>query len=159
MLELRAIGIIHSPYRERKEAPRQGRLVRETAILEVFPEYLPGLKDIEQATHLIVLYWGHLAPRDVLQTRTPFGPEVRGVFACRSPARPNPIAFCVAELLSRDGNRLLVRGIDALDGSPLLDIKPYSPVMDSITGARIGWMPPPGAAPASVAEPEAPGLP
>lgn len=91
-------------------------------------------------THLIVLYWCHQAGRDKLQTRTPHGPEIRGVFAYRSPARPNPIAFCVAEILSWEGNRLLVRGIDAINGSPLLDIKPYTSDLDSITGARIGWM-------------------
>jgi len=99
-----------------------------------------GLKDVEQATHLIVLYWCHLGSRDTLQTKTPFGPEVRGVFACRSPSRPNPIAFCVSELLGVRENRLLVRGVDAVDGSPLLDIKPYSSEMDSVAGASIGWL-------------------
>jgi tRNA-Thr(GGU) m(6)t(6)A37 methyltransferase TsaA len=157
--ELKPIGIIHSPYREQGDAPHQGRFAEETAELDVFPEYLPGLKDIERVTHLIVLYWGHRSRRDVLQTRTPFGPEVRGVFACRAPSRPNPIAFCVADLLSREGGRLLVRGVDAVDGSPLLDIKPYSPAMDSVTEARIGWMDSGGgtAAPAEAAKkPELP---
>lgn len=138
-LELMPIGVIHSPYRAPGDAPRQGRLSGNTAELEVFPQFAAGLKDVEQATHLIVLYWCHLGDRRTLQTRTPFGPELHGVFACRSPSRPNPIAFCVAELLEVRGNRLLVRGVDAVDGSPLLDIKPYSSEIDSVSGARIGW--------------------
>ncbi len=137
-MELVPIGVIHSPYRVPGEAPRQGRFSDRVAELEIYPRFKEGLKDMEQATHLIVLYWCHLAQRDVLQTRTPWGPEIRGVFACRSPSRPNPIAFCVAELLEVKENRLLVRGVDALDGSPLIDIKPYSSDVDSVPGARIG---------------------
>ena len=138
--ELVPIGIIHSPYRSTGEAPRQGRFSDQTAELEVYPPFREGLKDVERATHLVVLYWCHLASRQTLQTRTPYGPEVRGVFACRSPARPNPIAFCVAELLEVKEGRLLVRGVDALDKSPLLDIKPYSSAIDSVAGASIGWL-------------------
>ncbi|MGB9791369.1 MAG: tRNA (N6-threonylcarbamoyladenosine(37)-N6)-methyltransferase TrmO [Thermacetogeniaceae bacterium] len=138
-MELKPIGVIHTPYKTPEDAPRQGRLKESTAELEVFPQFVAGLKDVEQATHLIVLYWCHLGDRETLQTRTPFGPELRGVFACRSPSRPNPIAFCVAELLEVRGNRLIVRGVDAVDGSPLLDIKPYSTEVDSVPGARIGW--------------------
>lgn len=138
-MELKPIGIIHSAFKTAAEAPFQGRLTGERATLEIFPALADGLKDIEQASHLIVLYWCHLADRDRWLTRTPHGPEIRGVFACRSPARPNPISFCVAELLQREDNRLLVRGVDAVDGSPLLDIKPYSSDLDSVTGVRIGW--------------------
>ncbi len=107
--------------------------------MEIFPDYIEGLKDIETASHLIVLYWLHLAKRDVLRTKTPFGPELRGVFACRSPSRPNPIAFCAAKLLSRERNRLLVQGVEAVEGTPLLDLKPYSSELDSFTGIKIGW--------------------
>ncbi|MCL6478450.1 MAG: tRNA (N6-threonylcarbamoyladenosine(37)-N6)-methyltransferase TrmO [Peptococcaceae bacterium] len=138
-MELKPIGIIHSTFKTTGEAPFQGRQSKETAILEVFPAFAAGLKDIEQTSHLILLYWCHLADRDKLQTRTPYGPEIRGVFACRSPSRPNPIAFCVAELLQREENRLLVRGVDAVDGSPILDIKSYSSDLDCVTGVRIGW--------------------
>lgn len=138
-MNLLPIGTIHSPYREPGDAPRQGRLSDLQAKLEIFPEYAEGLKDVERSSHLIVLYWFHLASRDVLQTRTPYGEEIRGVFACRSPSRPNPIAFCVADLLKREGNVLHVRGVEAIDGSPLLDVKPYSGKLDSIPRARIGW--------------------
>lgn len=138
-MELTAIGVIHSPYKTKEDAPFQGRFAEETVELEIYNEYAAGLKDIEEVTHLIILYWCDRARRDTLETKTPHGPEVHGVFACRSPSRPNPIAFCVAELLRREGNRLVVRGLDAVDGSPLIDIKPYSSDIDSITGARIGW--------------------
>ncbi len=138
-MKLTPIGVIHSPYRTPQDAPRQGRLAGQTAELEIYSRFVEGLKDVEQASHLIVLYWCHLGNRDTLQTKTPFGPELRGVFACRSPSRPNPIAFCVSELLEVRENRLLVRGVDAVDGSPLLDIKPYSSEVDSVAGARIGW--------------------
>jgi len=94
-LQLKPIGVIHSPFKTPGEAPFQGRLTRETATLEVYAEFVPGLKDVEQASHLIVLYWCDRADRERLQTRTPHGPEIRGVFACRSPSRSNPIAFCV----------------------------------------------------------------
>ena len=139
-MKLVPIGSIHTKFKNLQDAPFQGRWSEENSALVVFPEFVPGLKDIEHASHLIVLYWCHKAKREVLQTKTPHGPEIRGVFACRSPHRPNPIAFCVAQLLGREENRLLVKGIDALDGSSLLDIKPYSSDLDSITDANIGWL-------------------
>ena len=137
--ELKQIGVIRSPYREQKDAPCQGRHARDESTLEVFEEYESALRDIEQCSHLIVLYWQDKANRSTLQTRTPWGPEIHGVFATRSPNRPNPIGFCVVELLERNGRLLRVRGLDALDGSPLVDIKPYSPQIDSVPHARIGW--------------------
>ncbi|MFY9139919.1 MAG: tRNA (N6-threonylcarbamoyladenosine(37)-N6)-methyltransferase TrmO [Thermacetogeniaceae bacterium] len=139
-MELVPIGVIHSPYRSPDDAPNQGRFSDKQVELEIYPDYVGGLKDIEESSYLIVLYWLHLAKRDVLVTKTPFGPELRGVFACRSPSRPNPIAFCVAKLLGRKGNRLLVQGVEAVDGSPLLDLKPYSSDLDCIPGIKIGWL-------------------
>lgn len=138
-IQLIPIGVAHTSYQDTSETPFQGRFSQEEAILEIFSEYAEGLKDVELSSHLIVLYWAHLANRETLQTVTPWGPEVRGVFACRSPARPNPISLCVVELLRREGNHLTVRGLDAVDGSPLLDIKPYIPKIDAVNGARIGW--------------------
>ncbi len=133
------IGIARTPYRDMEEAPFQGRFSSNWAILEIEKEFEAGLKDVELSDYLIVLYWAHLADRGILQTVTPWGPEERGVFACRSPARPNPISFCVVELLEREGNRLMVQGLDALDGSYILDIKPYSSAIDSVGNAKIGW--------------------
>jgi tRNA-Thr(GGU) m(6)t(6)A37 methyltransferase TsaA len=138
-ISLEIVGVAHTPYQGRGQAPFQGRFSGETAVVEIHPEYSAALRDIEKSNFLYVLYWAHLADRGVLQTVTPWGPEPRGVFACRSPARPNPISLCVVELLERKGNRLTVRGLDALDGSSVLDIKPYSATIDSVPNARIGW--------------------
>lgn len=132
---LKQIGVIHSPYAERDEAPRQGRLSANKIKIEVFPEFVDGLKYIEKASHIFVFYWGDRSNREILQSRTPFSKEPVGVFASRSPNRPNPIALCVADLLQRDGNILTVTGVDALDGSPLLDIKIYAPKIDAFMGA------------------------
>lgn len=129
-MELRAIGIIHSPYREKEDAPRQGYLSNALFELEIFPEFVEGLNDITECRRLIVLYWCDRAERNRLLTGTHWDSRLRGVFTTRSPHRPNPIALDVATLECRDGNRLTVTGMDALDGSPLLDIKPYYEDLD-----------------------------
>jgi len=136
---LRQIGVVHSPYRERKDAPFQGKHANDESTLEVFEDYEPALLDIEQCSHLIVLYWQDKADRSVLQSPTPWRPEAHGVFATRSPNRPNTIGFCVVELLARHGRFLRVRGMDALEASPLIDIKPYSSEVDAVQNATIGW--------------------
>jgi tRNA-Thr(GGU) m(6)t(6)A37 methyltransferase TsaA len=138
-MELKAIGIVHSKYQKQGDAPFQGRRTRDESILEILGEFEPALHDIEKCSHLIVLYWMDRADRTTLQTRTPWGPEIHGVFATRSPNRPNPVGICVVELLERSERLLRVRGMDALDGSPLVDIKPYSSQVDSVEDARIGW--------------------
>lgn len=146
-MELVPIGVIHSPYKERGEAPRQGRLSENEITLEILPQFAAGLEGIGRVSHLIVLYWGDRARRDVLKSRTPFSEIPVGVFTSRSPNRPNPIAFCVADLLRQEGNRLIVRGVDALDGSPLLDIKAYAAALDSIPqAANANIQTPPGGA-------------
>ena len=137
-MQLNPIGIIHSPYQERGQAPRQGRLSDNEITLEIFPQFADALKDVEHCSHLIVLYWGDQADRAILQSRTPFSEIPVGVFSSRSPNRPNPIAFCVADLVRREGDTLIVRGVDALEGSPLLDIKVYSPAIDSHPDATHG---------------------
>ncbi len=133
------IGVIHSPYKCREDIPRQGRLSQEICEIEVYSEYAPGLKDIEQCSHLFVLFWLHLGDRSRLLATPPHDRKEHGVFATRSPSRPNLIALDIVELLEVKGNRLTVRGMDALDGSILLDIKPYSAEMDCIPEARIAW--------------------
>lgn len=133
-MELKSIGIIHSPYNE--SAPFQGRHAKEMVEVEVFKEFERGLKDIERASHLIILYLCDRANRDKLEARPPHDTETHGVFATRSPNRPNPIALCTVELVERNGNILKVKGLDALNDSPLIDIKPYVPKIDSITGVN-----------------------
>lgn len=134
---LKPIGVVRTPFKKQEDAPRQGWLSDAVCILELFPEYEPGLKDVEKASHLIVLYWCHRSDRNKMQTRTPFRKTIRGIFATRSPSRPNPIALCVTELMDVEGTRLKVRGLDAMDGSPLLDIKPYSPGIDAVYDAWV----------------------
>jgi tRNA-Thr(GGU) m(6)t(6)A37 methyltransferase TsaA len=135
---LQPIGVVHSPYREKKGTPYQGRHENKECIIEIFEKYEPGLLDIDRCTHLYVLYWQDRSDRSILQTRTPWGPEIHGVFATRSPNRPNPIGLCVVDLLERDGRFVKLNGLDALDGSPVIDIKPYSASIDAFPDARIG---------------------
>ena len=136
---LKQIDVVHSPYREPKNAPFQGNHANDESTLEVFEDYEPALLDIDCCSHLIVLYWQDRADRNTLHTRTPWGPEIHGVFATRSPNHPNPIGLCVVELLKRDGPFLKVSGMDALEGSPLIDIKLYSSEIDCVQDAVIGW--------------------
>jgi len=131
-MELRPIGVISSPFREKGEAPHQGRFSAAESVIEVFPEFAEGLLDVAHHERILVLYWCDRSRRDVLTAIPPHARERRehGVFATRSPERPNPIALCLVDLLAVEGNRLAVRGLDALDGSPLLDIKPFSRDLD-----------------------------
>ena len=138
-MTLKPIGTILTPYKRREDIPRQGRLSSELCEIETYEEYSAGLKDIEQCTHLFVIFWLQLGNRKLLTAVPPHDGREHGVFATRSPNRPNPIAIDIVELLEVRGNRLKVRGMDALDGSVLLDIKPYSAEIDSIPEARIGW--------------------
>jgi tRNA-Thr(GGU) m(6)t(6)A37 methyltransferase TsaA len=91
----------------------------------VFERYAAALRGIEAFTHLHVLYWMHQSPRTVLVQRPRHRPELRGAFALRSPVRPNPIALSLCPLLKVEGRVLTVRGLDCIDGTPLLDLKPY----------------------------------
>ncbi len=136
---LRAVGVIHTPYLRREDIPRQGRLSNEICEIEVFPQYAAALKDIDQCSHLFVIFWLHMADRDRLSATPPHDGKEHGVFATRSPNRPNPLALDVVELVGVEGERLKVRGMDALDGSILLDIKPYSAGIDCFPQARIAW--------------------
>jgi len=136
---LEPIGVIHTPYKRREDIPRQGRLSAEICEIEVFAPFSEGLKDIEQCSHLFVIFWLHLADRNLLKATPPQDCREHGVFATRSPNRPNPLALDIVKLIEVDGNRLRVSGMDALDGSLLLDIKPYSAGIDSFPQARIAW--------------------
>ena len=125
-MQLQEIGIVHNAYKNLTDIPRQGRMSEEISEIEIHPDYADGLLRIEQNKYLIVLYWAHLAKRDILKTIPPAAKELHGVFASRSPGRPNPLSLCIAELIEREGNILRVKNIDALDGSSVIDIKPYT---------------------------------
>ena len=125
-MQLQEIGVVHNAYKSLTDIPRQGRMSGEISEIEIHPNYADGLLKIEQNKYLIVLYWAHLAKRDILKTIPPAAKELHGVFASRSPGRPNPLSLCIAELIEREGNILRVKNIDALDGSAVIDIKPYT---------------------------------
>ena len=131
-MQLQEIGVVHNAYKNLTDIPRQGRMSEEISEIEIHPNFSDGLLKIEQNQYLIVLYWAHLAKRDILKTIPPAAKELHGVFASRSPGRPNPLSLCIAELIAREDNILRVRGIDALDGSSIIDIKPYTK-MDAIS--------------------------
>jgi tRNA (adenine37-N6)-methyltransferase len=126
MFTPRPIGYVHSPYTQTSEVPK-GLGARHDAEgeLEILPEFEPGLLDIEGFSHLYVIWAFDRSQGFDLTGKPPCDDHPHGVFATRSPRRPNPIALSVVELLSRDGNKLRVCGVDMLDGTPILDIKPY----------------------------------
>jgi len=151
MTKLKPIGIIRTPYKKDGDAPYQAYKLEDVGEIEVFKEYEKGLKDIDGFSHLIILYEFHKSVKrsvkkeHYLESRgllvKPYLDDTpHGVFATRSPNRPNPIGLTVVELLERKGNILKVKGIDMLDGTPLLDIKPYVPKFDKREKVRIGWL-------------------
>jgi tRNA-Thr(GGU) m(6)t(6)A37 methyltransferase TsaA len=114
----------------------------DEAIVRIHPEFCEALKGIEEYSHLIILYWMHLRDNErdrrtlLVYPKRGTIPILTGVFACRSPSRPNPIGLCVVELVKRDGCTLTVKGLDAIEGSPIIDIKPYIPKLDSNPNAK-----------------------
>jgi tRNA (adenine37-N6)-methyltransferase len=137
---LRPIGVIHSPYCTKDETPIQGAFVPEVAAnVEVFHEYAEGLKDIETFSHIILLYHFDRAGEIRLVRPTFLDDNPHGIFATRHPCRPNGIGLTVVRLLSRAGNTLEVSGLDVLDGTPLVDIKPYFRRFDCFPEAGEGW--------------------
>jgi tRNA-Thr(GGU) m(6)t(6)A37 methyltransferase TsaA len=137
----RPIGVIHSPLKEAVGAPIQSVAARDVeGVVELFPQYAGGLRDIEGFSHIILIYNFHLSGKSSLIVRPYLDDETHGVFATRAPARPNPIGISVVRLGRVDGTRLHVTGVDVLDGTPLLDIKPYIPQFDAIETEKIGWL-------------------
>jgi tRNA-Thr(GGU) m(6)t(6)A37 methyltransferase TsaA len=135
------IGVIHSPFKEPKGTPIQPAGAKGTdGRVEVFPEYAEGLKDIDGFSHIILIYHFNLS-KGVSLTAKPFmDSEARGVFAMRAPSRPNPIGISVVRLVRVEGAMLHIQDVDIVDGTPLLDIKPYVPRFDVREVERIGWL-------------------
>ena len=126
MFSTQPIGYVRSPYKDAQEIPKGlGAKHEAEGVLEIQAEFEPGLTDIEGFSHLIVIWEFHRSDGFSLLVKPPSDDRPHGMFATRSPRRPNPIALTVVELLGREGARLRVRGIDMLDGTPILDIKPY----------------------------------
>jgi tRNA-Thr(GGU) m(6)t(6)A37 methyltransferase TsaA len=132
------IGRIHTPWTKRADCPRNARGSDAVCTIELDARYAAALDSVATCTHLVVLYFMHEARRDlVVQVSRHSGR--RGTFALRSPVRPNPIAMSVVKLLALEGRRLSVIGLDCLDGTPLIDIKPYFASVDSVPEAAVGW--------------------
>ena len=142
-MKLKAIGIVRSEFKKRTSARLD--LKKMTAEIEIDPRLMEALEGLEGFSHIIVLYWLHLAVFDKNQLKTyPMGNKAageKGLFAVRTPNRPNPIGKTTVKLLERRGNILKVQGLDAIDGSPVLDIKPYIPGYDSAADATVpSWV-------------------
>jgi tRNA-Thr(GGU) m(6)t(6)A37 methyltransferase TsaA len=140
-IQFRPIGIIRSPHEVAEETPIQPAFARgATGRAEIFPEFEEGLNDLDGFSHIYLIYHLHMAGSARL-TVTPFLDDVpRGVFATRAPRRPNPIGLSVVRLLRREGAILHLDELDVLDGTPLLDIKPYAPRFDPQAKVRTGWL-------------------
>ena len=138
IVNLNSIGIIHSPYKLPSEVP----LDRKDHIseIEINKELEEGLTDIEGFSHLHVFYWLHKSEGYSLIVQPPWDTKPHGLFATRSPHRPNPIGHSVVELVERKDNILLVKGLDAIEGTPVLDIKPYTKKRDYKSQAVSGWI-------------------
>jgi tRNA-Thr(GGU) m(6)t(6)A37 methyltransferase TsaA len=130
------IGRIHTPFKTRDDCPKNSAQSNAVGRVELDPRYVLGVKDLEQYSHVHLLYWMHEARRDLVQQVPAHLGRPRGTFALRSPVRPNPIALATVELISIDGANLVVRNVDCLDGTPLVDIKPYFASVDSFPHAR-----------------------
>jgi tRNA-Thr(GGU) m(6)t(6)A37 methyltransferase TsaA len=135
------IGYVRSPHTQKAQIPKGPDAKHEAeGVLEILPEFERGLQDVEGFSHLYVIWiFDRAEPGDTLVSTPPADDRPHGVFATRSPQRPNPIGLTVVELLGREGNRLRVRGVDMLDGTPILDVKPYLSSVP-VDNLRRGWL-------------------
>lgn len=143
-INLRPIGVVHSPFKKREEISRS-RCIDPHGFddvegeLEIYREFEKGLEDIDGFSHLILLFVFHKSEEGSLIAHPPFDGKPRGVFSTRSPHRPNPLGFTVLQLGRRERNVLKVSGVDMIEGTPILDIKPYTR-RDLKKEARFGWL-------------------
>ncbi|MHA1294582.1 MAG: tRNA (N6-threonylcarbamoyladenosine(37)-N6)-methyltransferase TrmO [Promethearchaeota archaeon] len=137
----RPIGIIHSPFKSLKGIPIQSSMSNSEGIIEIFPEFQPALKDLNNFSYIFCIYHFDLVKLPIpLQSKPFLDDNVRGVFAIRTPFRPNPIGVSIFELKKISNNKIYVKNIDVLDRTPILDIKPYIPQFDKRESAKVGWL-------------------
>jgi tRNA-Thr(GGU) m(6)t(6)A37 methyltransferase TsaA len=136
---MRPIGVVHSPFTDTSQTPIQSTTSEAIGQIEVYPEFADGLQDLDGFSHLHLLYVFHRSSECSLRVKPFLDNRLRGLFATRHPCRPNPIGLSVVHLIERRGNVLEVEGVDMLDGTPLLDIKPYVPDFDIRADVRTGW--------------------
>ncbi len=138
------IGIVHSPFKK-KEDIKKSRCIDPKGFdsvqgeLAIYEEFAKGLQDIDGFSHIVLIFAFHKSTEKKLYSHPPFDDKRRGVFSTRSPNRPNPIGFSVLHLIKREKNVLHVQGVDIIEGTPILDIKPYTP-RDQKPEARFGWL-------------------
>jgi tRNA-Thr(GGU) m(6)t(6)A37 methyltransferase TsaA len=136
----RPIGVIHTSFREPAGTPIQATsFVGSAGHVEIDPALAPGLRDLEAFSHLILLYHLHRVGVVKLTVKPFLDDREHGVFATRAPARPNPIGLSVVRLVGIEGTRLDIEDVDMIDGTPLLDLKPYVPAFDARDDVRVGW--------------------
>jgi tRNA-Thr(GGU) m(6)t(6)A37 methyltransferase TsaA len=140
-VKYKPIGVIHSPFKDRTGIPRQAAGAPDvTAEIEIFDEYVEGLTDLDGFSHIVVIFHLHLVQKGSLKACPPWDHKEHGVFATRSPHRPNPIGVSIVRLESIERNILKILRVDMLDGTPVLDIKPYIPRLNPTKGVRTGWL-------------------
>jgi tRNA (adenine37-N6)-methyltransferase len=133
------IGEIHTPFIDKRDTPIQPSRSTARGQVEVYPAYVDGLRDLDGFSHILLLYVFHRSDDYALSVKPFLDDQERGLFATRYPARPNPIGLSIVRLLSIHDHILEIEGVDMLDDTPLLDIKPYVPDFDVRTDARTGW--------------------
>ena len=140
-ITVRPIGVIHSPYKSAKQMPIQGTFKPEVeAFIELEPAFVEGLKDLEDFSHAIIVYHFNRSQREDIVGRPFLEEATHGIFAIRSPHRPNHIGLSIVKIKGIDGDKLYFTEVDVLDGTPVLDIKPYVKYFDARPGAVCGWL-------------------
>jgi tRNA-Thr(GGU) m(6)t(6)A37 methyltransferase TsaA len=137
----RPIGVIHTPFKTLKGIPIQSLMSETNGHIEIFPEYQPGLKDLSGFSHIYCLYYFDMVKLPVpLQSKPFLANELKGVFAIRTPFRPNPIGISILQILEISENIISVNHVDILDGTPILDLKPYVAQFDNVITTKVGWL-------------------
>ncbi len=137
-VDLKIIGLIHSPFKTTNQAPPQGK--NHISKIEIYPEYHAGLKHIEGFSHISLFYWLHKSKGYHLDVLTPWDTETHGLFTTCSPHRPNPIGYSVVKLIKKEKNILYVRGLDAIEDTPVIDIKPFFKRVKDKEKIKQGWI-------------------
>ena len=139
--KFKQIGIIHSPFKETKGTPIQATAAKGIeGTVELFGIYSRGLKDLKGFSHIVLIYYFHLVRETSLEVIPFMDDQSHGIFSTRAPGRPNPIGISTVRLIKIDGHLLQVQDLDIVDGTPLLDIKPYIPEFDFRDDIKIGWL-------------------
>lgn len=133
------IGLIRSPFTDKDQTPIQAVRSQARGQVQLYPEFIEGLDGLEGFSHIFLLYVFHASTSYALRVQPFLDDHTHGLFATRHPCRPNPIGLSVVRLLERKENLLEIEGVDVLDGTPLLDIKPYVPDFDLRLDVRAGW--------------------